>query len=375
MDFSPLSYRVAKGCRRTSISGRFLWERFPVTAPLASGSAFVALVPVSLPLVRPGKQPGMSQLPSSRQPSLHVQQSVLCSQGRRYRHRPRCPCPWGARPVGRAGRARCRGRGGHRRPHGLHFAVWLRREAGGSASSPQVRRLGGREEPLAPAPPAPLAPPRGSAAAPALLRHRSGTRPQPRGVDGAPGNAPGAAAARGSGLGRCPAEGGAACPRELHLRRELPWRCGAGTSSGGLGRSGYRDTETLAPACSSTSPEGSPGRPAAGGCGSGRSLGRCVTALSRAGQRQAGPLKAAGAGAVPAGLRCGTGGVRGRAIPAEQPPRGDFSVFTGRAPAQRTERGAPVDVSPRASAAADSHPAPGSTRPVPIRGQRGETTV
>lgn len=140
-----------------------------VTALLASGSAFVALVPVSLPLVRPGKQPGMSQLPSSRQPSLHGQQRVPCSQGRRCRHRARCPCPWGARPVGRAGRARCRGRGGHRRPHGLHFAVWLRREAGGSASSPQVRRLGGREEPLAPAPPAPLAPPRGSAAALALL--------------------------------------------------------------------------------------------------------------------------------------------------------------------------------------------------------------
>lgn len=95
----------------------------------------------------------------------------------------------------------------------------------------------------------------------------------------------------------------------------------------------------------------------------------------QSGAAAGGALKGRGGGAVPAGLRCGTGGVRGRAVPAEQPPRGDFSVFTGRAPAQRTERGAPADVSPRASAAADSHPAPGSTRPVPIRGQRGETTV
>lgn len=158
----------------------------PDTVPLASGSAFVTLGPVNLPLVRPEGRPGISQPSFSETGRTRTDSKGFCI-GRAVTAGTGCGAPARGEhgPWAGPGRARCQGRGGHRRPHRLHFAVWLRREAEGSASSPQVSRLGGREEPAGRDSRAPRPSPRpgpagssrtagGSPPAPALLTHRPG---------------------------------------------------------------------------------------------------------------------------------------------------------------------------------------------------------
>lgn len=206
------------------------------------------------------------------------------------------------------------GRGGHRRPHRLHFAVWLRREAGGSASSPQVRCLGrGRtEEPARPRSGTPRhSPPPGLACTSRGFDRSPGpahASPGGLGLDGARGSAParGSAGVRPSEVQPAP---GSRTPAGL------PWRCGARTSAGGLGRSRYRDSGILGSARSSHSPPR---------LGEREEPGAMQTARSGAGQRPAGPVKAAEPpGVVPAG--------RG-----ERSGRAPFRCLAGAGPGRRS---------------------------------------
>lgn len=74
MDFPFPFLAGGKGLPWESISGRFPCD----TAPLASGSALVALEPLSLPLVRPEGQPAIPQLSSSETGEPAQQQRALC---------------------------------------------------------------------------------------------------------------------------------------------------------------------------------------------------------------------------------------------------------------------------------------------------------
>lgn len=212
----------------------------------------------------------------------------------------------GRGPRGPGGAGSVPGRGGHRRPHRLHFAVWLRREAGGSASSPQVRCLGrGRtEEPARPRsgtprhspPPGPARTSRGFDLSPGPA-HAS---PGGLGLDGARGSAParGSAGVRPSEVQPAPGSrtpGGAALalrgedergwPREKQvpglrdtwLCPQLPLAPAAGGARGAWGDADCPERSGTA-AGGAREGGGAPGRGAGGARGA---LGPCPLPLPR----------------------------------------------------------------------------------------------